>query len=823
MITLQVNGKRHRLSCGEDTPLLVVLRDHLGLKGAKYACDGGECGNCTVLVDGAPTLACAMAVGEVGDREVTTIEGLARTPDHPVIQAWLAEQVPQCGFCQPAMVLAASALLTRNRPPDDDDIDGALGGILCRCGTYARVRRAVHRAAQGGTVGGDTIRPTGQAAPTGNVVFSPNPWVRITDEGTVVILIDHSEMGQGVNTALATLVAEELDVDPARVVTRFAPAAPEYINTLTGTQMTAGSTSVREAWLKLRRAGAQARAMLVRAAAEEWEVPPGECRTAAGEVFHMPTARRASYAALAGAAAAQPTPEADEVPLKAPDQFRYLGRARPRLELAGHVTGATRFGVDIEIPDMLMAAVARCPVAGGGPATVRDEAARAVSGVRAVVPLENGVAVVADDFSSALRGRAALDIEWKEGANAGHSSRGIDAMFAEAAQRPGAVTHQAGDVDAALASGRRVIEAVYRTPYQAHAPMETMNCTARVGPGGCDVWVPTQAQTRARELAAEVAELPLDRVRIHTTFLGGGFGRRLTQDFVAEAVALAKAVGKPVQVQWTRADDMRHDRYRPANYTVLKACLDEEGLPSAWFQRTVGPALSLDGIDLPYAIPNTRLERVECDPGIPTGAWRSVGASQNAFVVEGFIDELAAEAGIDPLDYRRRLLRRQPRNLGVLDMVAERIGWTEPPPDGRHRGVARYCSYGSWVAEAAEVSVSRGGKIAVHRMVCAIDCGMTVNPDTIAAQIEGSVVFGLTAALKGEITFENGRVVQRGFKDYPLLTIAEMPEVEVHIVPSRESPGGVGEPGVPPVAPSVANAVYRATGRRLQRLPLRLP
>lgn len=756
MQTLEVNGEVHRLSCGEDTPLLVALRDHLGLKGAKYACDGGECGNCTVLVDGRPVLACTLTVGDVSRGRVTTIEGLAQTPEHPVIQAWLAQQVPQCGFCQPAMILAASALLTRNRPPTDDDINRALGGILCRCGTYARVRRAIHQAARDAGTGRDALPLAPPRAKVGEVVFSPNPWVRITDEGTVVVVIDHSEMGQGVTTSLATLVAEELDVDPAQVITDFAPAAPEYVNRLTGSQMTAGSTSVRESWRKLRQAGAQARAMLVRAAAEKWDVPPGECQTSDGAVIHKPTARRAPYATLAAAAAALPVPDTDHVTLKTPEQFRYLGHSRPRLEIAGHIAGTTRFGVDVEIPDMLMAAVARSPVSGSRPVRIRDDAALAVPGVQAVVPLTDGVAVVADDFSTALKGRAALDVEWSEGPNARLSSAGIEVMFAEAAQQPGAVTHQTGDVDAALASGRPVIEAVYHTPYQAHAPMETMNCTARIGPDGCDVWVPTQAQTRARELAAEVAELPLDQVRVHTTFLGGGFGRRLTQDFVAEAVAIAKAVKRPVQVQWTRADDMRRDRYRPANHTLLKACLDDEGLPLAWFQRTVGPPLSLDGIDLPYSIANARLERVECDPGIPTGAWRSVGASQNAFVVEGFIDELAAAAGIDPIDYRRRLLRRQPRNLGVVDLVAERIGWTQPPPAGRFRGFARYNSYGSWVAQAAEVSVSRSGAITVHRVVCAIDCGMTVNPDTIKAQIEGAVAFGPDRRAQGRDHLREG-------------------------------------------------------------------
>ena len=380
-----------------------------------------------------------------------------------------------------------------------------------------------------------------------------------------------------------------------------------------------------------------------------------------------------------------------------------------------------------------------------------------------------------------------------------------------------------GDVDAALRKAATVLEAIYETPYLAHATMEPMNCTALVEADGCDVWAPTQAQTEAQRIAAEAAGLPPESVKIHTTLLGGGFGRRLDPDFVDEAVRIAKVVGHPVQVLWTRDDDMRHDHYRPASHTRLRAGLDKRGAPLAWFQRIVGPPLALDGVHLPYAIPNIREEHVMVDPGIPTGPWRSVGASQNAFVIESFIDELAHAAASDPFTFRHKLLGRAPRHRAVLELAAEKAGWTTLLPQGRYRGIAVYHSFGSYVAQVAEVSIKPAGAISVHRVVCAIDCGIAVNPDLITAQMEGAIAFGLSAALKGEITIERGRVVQANFKDYPILTLPEMPQVEVHIIARQDEPGGVGEPGVPPIAPAVANAVFAATGRRIRHLPLRSP
>ncbi len=453
--------------------------------------------------------------------------------------------------------------------------------------------------------------------------------------------------------------------------------------------------------------------------------------------------------------------------------------------------------------------------------TVGTGRARAIEGVHAIVELGSGAAIVAENVWSALRGREALEIDWAEGSQAAIGSAEISRRLAQASARKGRIERDDGDVGAALGKASSVVEASYETPYLAHATMEPMNCTARVETDGCDVWVPTQAQTEAERAAAEAAGLPPERVRIHTTLLGGGFGRRLDCDFVDEAVRIAKAVGRPVHVFWTRDDDMRHDHYRPASYTRLRAGLDKSGAPLAWFQRIAGPPLALNGVDLPYAIPNVREEHVTVDPGIPTGPWRSVSASQNAFVIESFIDELAHAAKSDPFTFRRKLLRKAPRHRAVLELAAERAGWTTPLPSGRYRGIAVYHSFGSYVAQVAEVSVNPAGAITVHRVVCAVDCGIAVNPDLVAAQMEGAIAFGLSAALKDEITIERGRVVQANFKDYPILTFCEMPQVEVYIAAQRDEPGGVGEPGVPPIAPAVANAVFAATGHRTRRLPLR--
>jgi isoquinoline 1-oxidoreductase beta subunit len=754
-------------------------------------------------------------LAEVAGKRIVTIEGLAER-QNSVSSAWIAEQASQCGYCQPGQIMTAAALLARSASPSDAEVDAAMSKVLCRCGTYQRIRCAIRRAALNKSEAPRQVIERSFTAGAEETVF--NRWLRIAADGTVTLIIDRSEMGQGVTTGLAMLAAEELEIDLAQLRTEFAPAHPDYFNAMLGEQVTGGSTSVRAAWKPLREAAAQTRERLVAAAAVAWCVPKKDCRAEHGAVIHLSSRRHIGYGDVAERAAAMPVPSS--VRLKRPAACRLIGTSQARLDLPEHISGRAVFGSDVSIPGMLVAVVARAPVFGSRAKMVKASRTRAVEGVRDVVELENGVAIVAENVWSALRGREALDVIWDEGPQATAGSEEISRHFAHAAARKGRIERDDGDADTVLGKAARVIEAVYETPYLAHATMEPMNCTARVAADGCDVWAPTQAQTEAQRVAAEAAGLPREKVRIHTTLLGGGFGRRLDSDFVEEAVRIAKAAGRPVQVFWTRDDDMRHDHYRPANYTRLRAGLDKRGAPVAWFQRIVGPPLALDGVDLPYAIPNVREEHVTVDPGIPTGPWRSVGASQNAFVIESFIDELAYATTSDPFTFRRKLLRKAPRHRAVLEFAAEKAGWTTPLPNGRHRGIAAYHSFGSYVAQVAEVSTGPAGAISVHRVVCAIDCGIAVNPNLVAAQMEGAIAFGLSAALKGEITVEGGRVVQANFKDYPILTLAEMPQVEVHIIARRDEPGGVGEPGVPPIAPAVANAVFAATGRRIRRLPV---
>lgn len=825
MISLILDGAPVELGIDPQTPLLWALRHHLGLTGTKYGCGVGICGICTVLVDDRAERACVLPLQAVSGRRVTTIEGLAHGGSHPLVQAWIAAQVPQCGYCQPGQLLAAAALLHRHPDPSDEQIDDALSGVLCRCGSYQRIRRAIHAAAASHCPDAESAQrpPPAQIEreqpPADAAAFAPNPWIRISRDGAVTVLIDRSEMGQGVVTGLAMLVAEELEVDLEQIYTAFAPADPVYRNAIIGTQTTGGSTSIRAAWEPLRQAAADTRARLIAAAARRWGVPGGTCRAEHGSVFHTASGRHLSYGELVRTAT--PLPAGAPAAVKSPDQFRILGQSLPRLEIPDMVTGRTMYASDLRRPGMLAAAVARAPTIGGRFQGANRRAAEQQPGVRHVVAIDSGVAVVADDFPAALRGRDALDAQWDTGPHGDLSSETIRTALQQATHRRGAAARSSGDAYGALKHGP-VVEARYDTPYLAHATMEPMSCVANVDGERCEVWIGTQDQEAAAETAARLTGLPPQNVHIHSMFLGGGFGRRLETDCMAEAVQISKAIGAPVQLLWTRGDDLQHDFYRPANCTWLRATLDEHGLPRAWLQRLAGPPLSLMGVDVPYAIGNLREEHVTIDPGVPTGSWRSVGASQNAFGVESFIDELAHAAGRDPLDYRLQLLTEAPRHRAVLEWAAAEAGWGTPPPANRHRGLAVYHSFGSWVAQVAEVSVQPTTGIRVHRMVCAIDCGIAINPNEIVAQLEGAVAFGLSAALKEEIIVHNGRVTQATFDDYPILTMAEMPVVEVHIVPSREPPGGVGEPGVPPVAPAVANAVFAATGQRLRSLPLRL-
>lgn len=816
--TLTINGVTRSVPPRDaGRPLLWYLRDRLGLKGTKFGCGHGGCGACTVQIDGTASASCTVTVREAAGKDITTIEGLAKTPDRDVFKAWLAEQVPQCGYCQPGMLVAAATLLERVPDPDDAQINEAFAHVLCRCGSYQRVRDAVHRAAakkwEDAPFPAIPLPPP--PVPARGTAYRFNPWVTISSGGTVTVTIERSEMGQGVNTALAMLVAEELDVSLDRVRTVFAPVDHAYDNPVIKAQITVGSMSVHNAWLRMRGAGADVRTRLVAAAAAAWGVTAASCRTENGDVLDA-GGRRRDYGTLAAAASA--LPETVAPVLKTREAFRLLGKATARLEIPGHMAGRSIFGMDVTLPNMRAATMLLPPALGATVNEIDASRALAIDGVRDVFAIGDGVAIVADDVWLALCARDAVDVTWSRG-HTEISSASIRRRLHAALEQTGTVQRETGDIAHVLDMAATVVAAEYETPYVAHAPIEPMNCTVRLTPGRCEVWMPTQGQTMAQAAAATAAGLPLDAVSVHTTFLGGGFGRRSVPDVVTEAVQIAKRAGVPIQLVWTRADDVQHDRFRPVGAALVRGVLDEQRRVGALHLRIAGPQLAFDGVDLPYDVPNVRVECVEEDPRIPTGYWRSVGASQNAFVIESFIDELAHAAQQDPVAFRLAHLHRSDRHRAVLELASVKADWGKPAA-GRSQGVAIYYAHGGWTAEIAEISIE-GGRVIVHRVVCAVDCGFAVNPDTVRAQVEGGIAFGLTAALKASVTIEAGRVQQTGFRDYPLLTMAEMPRIEVHLIDSKEPPSGAGECGVPPIAPAVANAVFASTGRRIRTLPLR--
>ena len=665
--------------------------------------------------------------------------------------------------------------------------------------------------------------------------WSPNAWIRIDPANVVTIVVAKAEMGQGVFTALPMIVAEELDADWNTVRIEQSPARAPY-DTATG-----GSDSVQSSWTPLRQAGATARAMLVAAAAAEWNVATTECRTDAGFVVHAGTSRRASYGSLAARAATMPVPDPKSLRLKSPDEFRIVGKPIVRRDIEAKTDGSAIFGIDVRVPGMLVASVARCPFHGGTLAHVDDTKARGLRGVRRIIPLEPvrdaglpaRVAVVADDTWAAMKGRNALSIAWEAGASKDLSSDSLRAAerAAVAAAGNGVVTERLGDVDAA-AAGARVIEQTYEVPLLAHTTMEPMNCTAHVTDSSAELWVPSQFGDAAQRRVADFLKLPVDAVTVHITFLGGGFGRRAYHDFVVEAVQLAKAIGKPVKVVWSREEDVQHDLYRPSSVQRVRAAVDEHGRPITWENRAAGQsnngywhpgAVAADSEHpetVQYAIPNRRSEFTYVGGPVPIGAWRSVRHSQNVFCTESFADELAHAAHTDPLEYRLALLDAEPRAQAVLHTVRDLSGWSKPLAKGRGRGVA-YMKYGSsYVAQVAEVTVPTSGAVRVDRISCAFDCGQIINPDTLRAQLESAIVWGLSAALWGEITVRGGRTVQSNFHDYRVARMADMPVIDIQLLASREEPSGAGEPGVPCVAPAIANAIFAATGRRIRTLPL---
>jgi isoquinoline 1-oxidoreductase beta subunit len=685
-----------------------------------------------------------------------------------------------------------------------------------------------------------------QAADEKPEISSPNAWLEIKSDGTVLFTFDKTELGQGTMTAFGMILAEELDADWQSM--RFG-STPENPAAWPRGMSTGGSTGVRTSWEILRKAGAAAREMLISAAAQAWGVDRATCRASEGFVLSADPAQKLSYGELAERAAALPIPS--DPPLKDAKDFKILGTSPIRLDAGSKVDGMTRYASDLDVPGMLIATIERSPVFAGKLLNYDSDAAEATPGVRQVIALEGtagdpptgewpasterGIAVVADTYWQALQGRRALKVEWQGGTDPTLTSEKIGAEFSRLAGAEGAVAHTKGDADGALARADKKIEADYEVPFLAHAPMEPMNCIAHVRDDAVELWVPTQNQTEAQRVAAEVSGLPKEKVTVHSPLVGGGFGRRLESDFVAEAVRISKEAGAPVKLNWSREDDMQHDFYRPAAFSRIAAGIDPNGRPVAWTHRVVAPPIaakwgplregidrsSLQGItDLPYSIPNIRVEYVVADLPVPLGFWRSVGYSQNVFMVESFLDELAGVGGRDPLELRLELLQDQPRLRRALELAADKAGWGTPLPEGRGRGIGVTACFGSFSAEIAEVSQSADGKVRVHRVVCAVDCGPVANPDLVATQVEGGVTFGLSAALYGAITLDKGRVVQSNFDDYPILTMAEMPVVETHIVPSTEKQGGIGEPGVPPVAAAVANGLFAATGTRVRKLPL---
>jgi len=666
--------------------------------------------------------------------------------------------------------------------------------------------------------------------------FAPNAWLRIGTDDSVLVVVDRSEMGQGVATALPMLLAEELEADWTKVQIEFAPADKAYINPLFGLQGTGGSSSVRAAWTPLRKAGAAAREVLIAAAAQRWAVKATECHAERGAVVHTKTKRRLRYGQLAARAATLPVPA--DVPLKDRKDWHIAGKPTKRLDTPSKTNGRAKFGIDTWVPGLRIAVVARSPVFGGKVKSFDATAAKKIEGVRDVVQISSGVAVVGSGYWPAKLGRDALKIEWDEGPVAAVSSASISQLFAERAGQPGVVAKHAGDPEGALGGAATKVEADYEMPFLAHTTMEPMNATAHVRPDGVDIWAPTQFQQGAQGIGAAIGGVPPEQVKVHTTYLGGGFGRRFELDFIQEALETSKAAGGvPVKVIWSREDDIQHAQYRPANFHRMRAGLGADGKPVVWTHRIVAPSImsrvfpnmvqnGLDGeaveggAEMPYAVPNLHVDYQLTDTGIPVGFWRSVNNSYNGFAVETFVDECAAAAKADPFEYRRGLLTNAPRHLGVLELAAAKAGWGTPPPAGRSRGIAVFKSFETFVAQVAEVSVSPAGEVRVHRVVCAVDCGQYVNPDTIEAQMQGGIVFGLTAALRGAITIDKGRVQQSNFNDYEMLHMAEMPVVEVYIVPSAEAPGGIGEPGTPPIAPAVCNAIFAATGKRIRKLPI---
>jgi isoquinoline 1-oxidoreductase beta subunit len=666
--------------------------------------------------------------------------------------------------------------------------------------------------------------------------FAPNAFIRIDASGETTLIMPQVEMGQGVYTAIPMILAEELDADFSRVKLLHAPPSDKlYGNPVFGLQVTGNSNSIRAFWMPLRKAGATARAMLVQAAAQQWEVEPSSCTAANGQVAHAASGRKLGYGELVADAGKVTAPE--NVALKDPKDFSLIGKPLKRLDTPDKTNGKAVYGIDAMLPGLKFATLAACPVQGGKVKKVDDSAAKKVPGVRQIVVLDDLVAVVGDHMWAAKKGLDALDISWDEGANATVTSQEIWDTLRQASAKDGTVAKSVGDAAAALATGDK-LEGSYELPFLAHACMEPINATAHVRPDGCEIWTGTQIVSRVQSSVATALGLPVDKVIVNNHLLGGGFGRKLEPDMAVAAARIAQHVDGPVKVVWTREEDIRHDVYRPVYRDVIAATLTTDGKIATMKYRVAGSAvlarwlppafqkgIDIDGVDsavdTPYDIPNLRVEFVQVEPrGVTTGFWRGVGPNNNVFAIECFMDEAARRAGKDPVAFRRAMLDKTPRMRAALDLVAEKSGWGGELPPRVGRGVSIQPSFGSFIATVVEAEVDTSGDVHLRRINCAVDTGIAVNPDIIAAQLQGGLIFGLTAALYGEITIDKGRVQQSNFNDYRMLRIDQVPPINVHVIKSDEAPGGIGETGVTASAPALRNAIYAATGVPLQRLPI---
>jgi len=672
---------------------------------------------------------------------------------------------------------------------------------------------------------------------SGKAVFSPNAFIEISSAGQVTLIMSKVEMGQGVYTSIPMLIAEELEVDLDKVTLQHAPPNDKlYADAMLGAQVTGGSTSIRTLWQPMRQAGAACRTLLIAAAAKTWKVDPASCHAQSGQVIHDASGRKLGYGDLVKVAATLAVPKT--VTLKDPKDFKLIGTSTRRLDSPDKVNGLAKFGIDAQIPGMKFAVIATSPVFGGKLLGVDDSRALKMPGVLQVVKVDNAVAVIATNTWAAKRGLGALDIKWDEGKSSHVNTADLVADLRQAANKTGAVARRDGNAAKAYSKADKTLNVVYQQPFLAHATMEPMNCTVQIGPDGCDIWVGTQIPTFAQGMAAKTAGIPLEKVRLHNYLIGGGFGRRLEFDGVVQAVKIAMQVKGPVKVIWTREEDIQHDMFRPYYYDRISAGLDAKGKPIAWTHRIVGSSIvarfSPEGIkngvdpdavevssEPPYDLPNIYVDYVRQEPrDVPTAFWRGVGPTRGTFVVESFIDELAALAKIDPVKYRLDLLGKTPRLKTALELAAEKSDWGKAVSKGQGRGVSAMHAFGSFLGMVVEVSVNDQGEVKVERVVCAVDCGMVVNPNTVIAQIEGGVIFGLTAALYNEITIKHGRVEQNNFNDYRMLRINEAPRIEVHLIPSAEAPGGIGEPGTAAIGAALTNAVFAATGKRIRTLPI---